>query len=38
VLNASAAALVPSNAFKQLYDENQRGVQYSVLFNLILTY
>ncbi len=38
VLNASAAALVPSSAFKQLYDENQRGVQYSVLFNLILTY
>ena len=38
VLNVSAAALVPSNAFKQLYDENQRGVQYSVLFNLILTY
>jgi hypothetical protein len=38
VLNASAAALVPSNAFKQLYDENQRGVQYSVLFNLTLTF
>jgi hypothetical protein len=38
VLNASAAALVPGRGLKQLYDENKRGVQYSVLVNLLLTY
>ena len=38
VLNASAAALLPGRAFKQLYDENKRGPQYSVLVNLLLTY
>ena len=38
VLNASAAALIPGKGFKQLYDENKRGPQYSVLVNLLLTY
>ncbi len=38
VLNASAAALLPGKALKQLYDEDKRGVQYSLLFNLLLTY
>jgi hypothetical protein len=38
VLNASAAALLPGRGLKQLYDENKRGAQYSVLFNLLLTY
>ena len=38
VLNASAAALVPGKGLKQLYDENKRGVQYSLLVNLLLTF
>jgi len=38
VLMASASALLPGKAFKQLFDENNRGPQYSVLFNLVLTY
>lgn len=38
VLNASAAMLVPGKGMKQLYDEDKRGNQYSVLVNLILTY
>lgn len=38
VLNASAAALVPGKGLKQLYDEDKRGPQYSVLVNLLLTY
>lgn len=38
VINASASALVPGKALKQLYDEDRRGAQYSVLFNVILTY
>jgi hypothetical protein len=38
VLNASAAALVPGRGLKQLYDEGQRGPQYSILFNLLATY
>jgi hypothetical protein len=38
VLNASAAALVPGKGLKQLYDEGQRGPQYSVLVNLIATF
>jgi hypothetical protein len=38
VFNASAAALVPGKGMKQLYDEDKRGPQYSVLFNLVLTY
>lgn len=35
VLRASAAALVPGKGFKQLFGDS---VQYSVLFNLILSY
>jgi hypothetical protein len=38
VLNASAAALIPGRGLKQLYDENRRGPQYSLLLNLIATY
>lgn len=38
VLNASAAALVPGRGLKQLYDDDKRGVQYSILANLLLTY
>ncbi|MGE5615771.1 MAG: hypothetical protein ACM3X5_02535, partial [Bacillota bacterium] len=38
VLNASAAALLPGRGLKQLYDEGQRGPQYSILVNLVATY
>lgn len=38
VFNASAAALLPGKGLKQLYDEDKRGPQYSVLMNLLLTY
>jgi hypothetical protein len=38
VLNASAAALLPGKGLKQLYDEGQRGPQYSVLVNLLATF
>jgi hypothetical protein len=38
VLNASAAALLPGKGLKQLYDEGQRGPQYSVLVNLVATF
>ena len=38
VLNASAAALLPGKGLKQLYDEERRGPQYSLLLNLILNY
>jgi hypothetical protein len=38
ILNASAAMLIPGKAMKQLYDEDKRGNQYSVLVNLLLTY
>lgn len=38
VFNASASALLPGQGLKQLYDENRRGPQYSVLMNLLLTY
>lgn len=38
VLNASAAALLPGRGFRQLYDEDRRGPQYSLLLNLLLTY
>ena len=38
VLNVSASALLPGQGLKQLYDENRRGPQYSVLMNLLLTY
>jgi hypothetical protein len=38
VLNASAAALLPGKGLKQLYDEGNRGPQYSVLVNLLATF
>ena len=38
VLNASAAALLPGKGLKQLYDEDRRGPQYSILVNLLATY
>ena len=38
VLNASAAALVPGKGLKQLYDVDSNKTQYSILFNLLLTY
>ncbi|MGZ5078850.1 MAG: hypothetical protein ACXWHZ_04820 [Usitatibacter sp.] len=38
VLNASAAALLPGKGLKQLYDEGQRGPQYSVLVNLLAAF
>jgi hypothetical protein len=38
VFNASAAALLPGKGLKQLYDEDKRGAQYSILMNLLLTY
>jgi hypothetical protein len=38
IFNVSAGALVPGKGMKQLFDEDRRGVQYSVLANLLLTY
>lgn len=38
ILNASAAMLVPNKSVRQLFDEGNRGNQYSVLANLVLTY
>ena len=38
VLNVSGAALLGGRSFKQLYDEDLRGPQYSILMNLLLTY
>ncbi|HEX4780276.1 MAG TPA: hypothetical protein VH301_05955 [Usitatibacter sp.] len=38
VFNFSAAALLPGRGLKQLYDEGERGPQYSVLGNLVLTF
>ncbi len=38
VVNASASALLPGKGLKQLYDEGQRGPQYSILLNLIATF
>ena len=38
VFNVSGAALLPGASFKQLYDENRRGPQYSILLNLLLSY
>jgi len=38
VFNFSAAVLFPGKGLKQLYDEGQRGPQYSVLGNLLLTF
>ena len=33
-----ANAILPGKGLKQLYDEDKRGPQYSILFNLLLTY
>lgn len=38
VLNASAAVLLPGKGLKQLYDEGHRGLQYSMLVNLLATF
>ena len=38
VVNASAAALLPGKGLKQLYDEGERGAQYSVLVNFVATF
>jgi hypothetical protein len=38
IFNASAAALLPGKGLKALYDEGQRGPQYSVLFNLVAAF
>lgn len=38
VLNASAAMLLPGKGLKQLYDVDGGKTQYSILFNLLLTY
>jgi hypothetical protein len=38
IVNASAAALVPGQGLKQLYLFDGNKTQYSVLFNLLLTY
>ena len=38
VLNASSAVLFPGKGLKQLYDEGQRGPQYSILINLLATF
>jgi hypothetical protein len=38
VLLGSLSALLPGKGFRQLYDEDQRGPQYSILFNVLLSY
>ena len=38
VLNISGAALLPGRSFRQLYDEDLRGAQYSILVNVLLSY
>jgi hypothetical protein len=38
VLNASAALLFPGKGMKQLYDVDSGKPQYSILFNILLTY
>jgi hypothetical protein len=38
VLNASAAALIPGKGLRQLYDVDGGKTQYSILFNVLLTY
>jgi hypothetical protein len=38
VVNASVAALLPGKGLKQLYDEGQRGPQYSMLLNVIAAF
>src|ERR1700674_4622032 len=38
VLNASAAALIAGKGLKQLYDADSGTTQYSILFNVLLTF
>ena len=38
VLDASAAALLPGKGLKELYDEGQRGPQYSILVSLVAAF
>ncbi|HSN21942.1 MAG TPA: hypothetical protein VLS49_14770 [Usitatibacter sp.] len=38
VLNASAAVLLPGRGLRQLYDEGERGPQYSILVNLVAAF
>ena len=38
IVNASAAALVPGQGLKQLYAFDGNKTQYSILFNMLLTY
>ncbi|HEX5756263.1 MAG TPA: hypothetical protein VFY12_07910, partial [Arenimonas sp.] len=38
ILGGSVAALLPGRGFRQLYDEDRRGPQYSLLLNLLLTF
>ncbi len=38
ILNASAAVLVPGEGLKQLYSFDGDKTQYSILFNILLTY
>ena len=38
IFNASAAALIPGKGLRQLFDEDKRGPQYSILLNLLLNY
>lgn len=38
VLNASIAALLPGKGFKQLYNADEGKTQYSVLFNLLMSF
>jgi len=38
VLNASAAALIAGKGLKQLYDADSGKTQYSILFNVLLTF
>ncbi len=38
VITGSFAALIPGKGLRELYDEDQRGAQYSALINVILAY
>ena len=38
VLNASAAVLFPGKGLQQLYNVASGKTQYSILFNVLLTY
>jgi hypothetical protein len=38
VLEASAAMLLPGRGLRELYDEGERGPQYSILVNLVAAF